>query len=96
MNVPAPQGSTAEPAWPALSADDLRRLRFLVYLHKTGRIRPPAPIRSEVDTLCMALFRESPAPRAAIGGRPHADHDGLPPLWQAWTEKQKQRGAHAQ
>lgn len=67
MDVPALHGPAAEPAWPALSADDLRRLRFLVYLHKTGHIRPPAPIRPEVDALCTALFREPPAPRATTG-----------------------------
>ena len=95
MDVPAPHGSAAAPAWPSLSADDLRRLRFLAYLHRMGRIRPPAPIRPEVDALCTALFREPSAPRAAIGGRPNAYHGGLPPLWQAWVEKQKQRGAQA-
>ena len=60
MDVPAPHGSTAAPAWPSLSTDDLRRLRFLAYRHMTGRIRPPAPIRPEVDALCTALFREPP------------------------------------
>jgi len=87
MDVPAPNGSAAAQAWPSLSADDLSRLRFLAYLHRTGRIRPPAPIRPEVDALCTALFCEPSAPRSAIGG--------LPPLWQTWTGNQKQGGAQA-
>jgi hypothetical protein len=68
VDVPAPHRSTAEPAWPSLSADGLRRLRFLANLHMTGRIRPPAPVRPKVDVLCTVLFREPPAPRAENGG----------------------------
>jgi hypothetical protein len=77
---------TTEPAWPSLSADDLRRLRFFAYLRRTGRIRPPAPTEEEVDALCAALLREPPTARATIGGGPNAYHGGLPLLWQAWAE----------
>jgi hypothetical protein len=104
MDVPAPIGPTAEPAWPTLSADDLRRLHFFAYLRRTGRIRPPAPFRAEIDALCTTLLREQPTRPATIGRRGSAHHsnlrpvwhhDGLPPVWQAWAEKQKQRGAQA-
>ncbi len=95
MDLTPPDGQTAEPSWPSLSADDLHRLRFFAYLHRRGRLRPPAPIGAEVDALCTALLREPPAPQATIGGRRNAYHGGLPPLWQAWAEKQKQRDAQA-
>jgi hypothetical protein len=95
VDVPAPIWSAAEPAWPALSADDLRRLRFFTYLRMTGRIRPPASIGPEADALCAALLREPPARRVPGSVPRNPYHGGLPPVWQAWAEKQKQRGAQA-
>jgi hypothetical protein len=84
-------GSGAPP-WPALSAADLERLRFFAYLRRMGRLRPAAAVDASVDALCMALLREPPAPRVRGSG---PSHGGLPPIWQAWAEKQRQRGAHA-
>jgi hypothetical protein len=95
MDVPAPNGQPAEPAWPSLNSDDLRRLRFFAYLRGTGRIRPPTLVGPEVDALCASLLREAPVTRATSGVRRNAYHGGLPPIWQAWAEKQKQRGAQA-
>jgi hypothetical protein len=96
MDLTPPDARTAEPSWPALSASDLRRLSFFAYLRRTGRLRPPSPIGPEVDALCTALLREPPAPRVTVGGRRNAHHGGLPPLWQAYAERQKWRGAQAQ
>jgi hypothetical protein len=45
--------------WPQVSARELARLRFLVYRRQTGRIRPPAPVRAEVDALCASLLATS-------------------------------------
>jgi hypothetical protein len=86
MKVTAPNERTAEQAWPALSTDDLHRLRFFAYLRQTGRIRAPAPTTEEFEALCMALLSESPAPRVAIYGRQNAYYGGLPLLWRAWAE----------
>jgi hypothetical protein len=95
MDATALDRWTTEPAWPALSADDLRRLRFFAYLRQKGRIRPPAPAGEEAEALCAALLREPPASRAAISGRQHAYHGGLPLLWQAWAEARwARRDAH--
>jgi hypothetical protein len=76
---------------PALSAADLERLRFFAYLRRTGRLRPAA-VDASVDALCTALLREAPAPRVRGSG---PSHGGLPSIWQAWAEQQRQRGAHA-
>jgi hypothetical protein len=91
-------GTSSAAGWgasprPALSAADLERLRFFAYLRRTGRLRPAAPVDVTVDALCTALLREPPAPRVRVS-RP--SHGGLPPIWQAWAETQKQRSAHAQ
>jgi hypothetical protein len=95
MDATVLNGWTTEQAWPSLSADDLRQLRFFAYLRRTGRIRPPAPIGTEVDALCTSLLREPPAPRAAIGGRQNAYYGGLPLLRQTWTEAMwARRDAH--
>ena len=48
--------------WPQLSERELARLRFLVYRRQMGRIRPPAPVRAEVDALCTALLATSGPP----------------------------------
>jgi hypothetical protein len=102
MDSTPPDRRTA-PSWPALSADDLHRLRFLAYLRRTGRLRPPGPIGEEVDALCRALRRKPMAPSATSGlrrsayhhgPRPSWYHGGLPPVWQAWAAKQ-QRNAQA-
>jgi hypothetical protein len=94
MDSTPPDRQTAAPSWPALSADDLHRLRFLAYLCRTGRLRPPGPVGEEVDTLCRALCREPPAPRVTSTWRQSPYHGGLPHVWQAWAEKQ-QRNAQA-
>jgi hypothetical protein len=77
--------------WPALSAADRRRLHFVAYLRRTGRLRPAAPVTAAVEALCTALLRP-PAPRVRVSG---PSHGGLPPIWQAWAEKQKVRGRYA-
>jgi hypothetical protein len=92
MDETPPAARQGAPPWPALSAADLRRLHFFAYLRRTGRLRPAAPVTVAVDALCTALLQEPPAPRVKVSG-PY--HGGLPPLWQTWAEKQKQRGAHA-
>jgi hypothetical protein len=105
MDSTSPDRRTAAAPWPALSAEDLDRLRFFVYLYRTGRLRPPDPVGEEADALCGALCRELTAPRVTNnrrrsayhdGPRPSSYHGGLPPAWQAWAEKQKQRNAQAQ
>jgi hypothetical protein len=45
--------------WPPFSARELARLCFLVYRRQTGRIRPPAPVRAEVDAFCASLLATS-------------------------------------
>jgi len=92
MDVTSSEAWPEVPLWPALSATDLERLHFFAYLRRTGRLRPAAPVDATVDALCTAVLRESPAPRVRAGG-PY--HGGLPPLWQAYAAKQKQRGAQA-
>jgi hypothetical protein len=81
MDSTPPDRQTAAPSWPALSADDLHRLRFLAYLRRTGRLRPPGPTGEEVDALCRALRSEPTAPSATSGLRRSAYHGGLPPWW---------------
>jgi hypothetical protein len=56
--------------WPPFSARVLARLRFLVYRRQTGRIRPPVPVRAEVDALCAALFAASGPPDLQPPKRP--------------------------
>jgi hypothetical protein len=92
-------GAGTGPLWPLLSAVELRRLRFLAYCRATGRIRPAASVRAEVEILCASLLsgrqlpggtsseRRAPPPRGASGVPPFAS--GLPPLWQAWVERQR-------
>jgi hypothetical protein len=48
--------------WPQFSERERARLRFLVYRHRTGRIRPPVPVRAEVDALCASLLATSGPP----------------------------------
>jgi hypothetical protein len=56
--------------WPHFSARELARLRFLVYRRQTGRMRPPVPVRAEVDTLCAALLATSGPPDPKPPKRP--------------------------
>jgi len=81
---------TAEPFPLLLNSDELHRLRFLAYLRRTGRIRPPATVAAEVDALCAALLRNPPSPRTTTEG-PRTPYGGLPPLWRAWAEQQEKR-----
>jgi hypothetical protein len=80
----------AEPSPRLLSPDEWQRLRFLAYLRRTGRLRPPATVAAEVDALCTALLRNPPSPPTGSEG-PRAPYGGLPPLWRAWAEQQAQR-----
>jgi hypothetical protein len=56
--------------WPQVSERELTRLRFLVYRRQTGRIRPPAPVRAEVDALCASLLAASGPPDPQPPKRP--------------------------
>ena len=56
--------------WPQLSERELARLCFLLYRRQTGRIRPPAPVRTEVDALCAALLATSGPPDPQPPKRP--------------------------
>ena len=56
--------------WPQFSARELARLRFLLYRRQTGRIRPPVPVRAEVDALCAALLATSDPPDPQPPKRP--------------------------
>jgi hypothetical protein len=58
------------PRWPQFSERELARRRFLVYRRQTGRIRPPAPVRAEVDALCAALLATSGSPDPQPPKRP--------------------------
>lgn len=85
-------GPATELSWPLLSTAELRRLRFLAYLRRTGRIRPPAPVSAETNALCASLLSDAPAlPSAAPRGqRSRATvQGGLPPLWYTWAETQR-------
>ena len=50
------------PRWPPFSERERARLRFLVYRRQTGRIRPAAPVRADVDALCASLLATSGPP----------------------------------
>ena len=63
--------------WPQVSERERARLRFLVYRRQTGRIRPPAPVRAEVDALCAALLATSGPPDPQPPKRPIPGHGGL-------------------
>jgi hypothetical protein len=56
--------------WPQFSERERARLRFLVYRRQMGRIRPPAPVRAEVDALCAALLATSDPPDPQPPKRP--------------------------
>ena len=56
--------------WPQFSERERARLRFLVYRRQTGRIRPPVPVRAEVDALCAALLATSGPPDPQPPQRP--------------------------
>src|SRR5438874_4750091 len=56
--------------WSPFSARELARLRFLVYRRRTGRIRPPVPVRAEVNALCAALLATSGPPDPQPPQRP--------------------------
>lgn len=55
----------AASSWPLLSERELNRLRFLAYCRADGRIRPPAPVQANVDTLCDEIIAALAAERAA-------------------------------
>jgi hypothetical protein len=80
-----------EARWPQFSVRELYRLRFLLYRRRTGRIRPPAPVRADTEVLCAALLGgTSPPAREAL--RPQSSHTiGVPPLWAAWAAQQRTR-----
>jgi hypothetical protein len=56
--------------WPQFSERELARLRFLLYRRQMRRIRPPAPVRVEVDTLCASLLATSVLPDPKPPKRP--------------------------
>ena len=56
--------------WPPFSERERARLRFLVYRRQTGRIRPPVPVRAEVNALCAALLATSGPPDPQPPKRP--------------------------
>jgi hypothetical protein len=56
--------------WSQFSARELARLRFLVYRRRTGRMRPPVPVRAEVDALCASLLATSGPPDPQPPQRP--------------------------
>lgn len=67
-----PQENRADRAahWPQFNVRELDRRHFLLYRRRTGRVRPPAPVRAETEALCMALpGRTRPTVQAAL--RPH-------------------------
>ena len=92
MDETPPAARQGAPPWPALSAADLRRLTFFAYLRRTGRLRHAAAVDATMDALCTALLQRPSAPRERGSG---PSHGGLPPIWQAWAEKQKLRGGYA-
>ena len=73
--------------WPAFSAPELSRLRFLAYRRATGRLRPPGPLRAAGARLAaeIAAYLHAPAAAPAPQVRIAAALD-VPPLWRAWLE----------
>lgn len=77
--------------WPEFSAPELRRLHFVTYRLRTGRLHPPKPVSPEVDALCAALLRHTdPSPPSIPPPRP-SSVPGVPPLWAAWAAQQRAR-----
>lgn len=95
MDGTSPAAGPEAALWPALSAADLERPHFFAYPRRTGRLRPAAPVDAAVDAMCTSLLREPPAPRVRVNGKHNPYCGDLPPIWQAWAEQQKARGAHA-
>lgn len=84
--------------WPLFSEQEWNRLRFLAYRRETGRIRPPAPMSTEIDDLCVVLLAglvqpTSEPPQTAVAApritprSPRHARGGVPLTWAAWAAK---------
>jgi hypothetical protein len=79
---------TLAASWPEFSAAELRRLRFLAYRRRTGRLHPPVPLGAAGARVCaeIAAYLRTPAPLPAPAPwLQQAAAMDRPPSWRAWT-----------